>query len=71
MKRIVGTMVMVLLLGACGSDAPAPPPPEAPKPRQATIFDDQLKAKARAEQLKADEEERLRKMDEQLNDYDK
>lgn len=66
MIRWIVLAMFVAGLSACANDEPPPPPPKAPE-RQKTVFDDQLKAIDRAKALKAEEEERLRKMDEQIN----
>ncbi len=55
----------LLMLAACGSDTP-PPPPE-PAPRQATVFDDQLKAIDKAKSVEEIDKKRLEEMDKQID----
>jgi hypothetical protein len=56
--------LLVLMLAACGAE---PPPPPEPAPRQPTVFDDQLQAMEKAKAVEQVDEERLKKMDEQID----
>lgn len=57
---------MVLALTAC-SDSSPPPAPEAATAPTSTVLDDQLKAMEKAKAVEAENAERKRKMDEQLD----
>ena len=62
-------ILIVSLLGtlaACSSDPPPPPPPVEAKP-VAGVLDEQMKAIDKAKQVEADNAERKRKMDEQID----
>lgn len=58
-------------LAGCSEDPPPPAPQPKVEERTPTVFDDQLKAMDTARDLKRQEEERLRQMDEQLNEASK
>lgn len=62
-------LAIALGLVGCGSEPPPPPPPAPAKPeaRTPTVLDDQLKAIDKAKAVEAQEMERKRKMDEQLD----
>lgn len=60
-------LVIALGLVACGSEPPPPPAPAKPEARTPTVLDDQLKAIDKAKAVEAQEMERKRKMDEQLD----
>lgn len=67
--RVLGLGLSLLLLFACGKEEAPPPPAEPAKPGK-TVFDDQIKAMDKARDLAKEETERLRRMDESLNESD-
>lgn len=60
-------LAIALGLVGCGSEPPPPPAPAKPEARTPTVLDDQLKAIDKAKEVEAQEMERKRKMDEQLD----
>lgn len=61
--------VIALGLAACGSEPPPPPPPPPANAGAGspTLLDDQIKAIDKAKAIAEQEQERQRKMDEQLD----
>jgi hypothetical protein len=59
--------VIALGLVACGSEPPPPPPPADAGAGSPTLLDDQIKAIDKAKAVAEQEQERQRKMDEQLD----
>lgn len=64
MIRWVISLSLLASLVACSSE---PPPPQHEEVRKATVFDDQIKAMDKAKAVEAQEMERKRKLDEQLD----
>jgi outer membrane biosynthesis protein TonB len=65
-SRVLLFAIAVGLVG-CGSEPPPPPAPAKPEAPTPTVLDDQLKAIDKAKEVEAQEMERKRKMDEQLD----
>ncbi len=65
MRKILW-LSMLLALTAC-SDSSPPPAPEAAAAPTPTVLDDQLRAMEKAKAVEAENAERKRKMDEQLD----
>lgn len=64
MIRWMIALSLLASLLACSSEPPPPPPQKA---RTQTVFDDQIKAIDKAKAVEAQEMERKRKLDEQLD----
>ncbi len=65
MRKFLWLPVLVAL-GACSDSSPPPPPQAATQPTP-TVLDDQLEAMEKAKAVEAQNAERKRKLDEQLD----
>ncbi|MEZ5469390.1 MAG: hypothetical protein R3F18_17240 [Lysobacterales bacterium] len=68
MKRMALLFPLMVLLAACGSDAP--PPPAEPQEPVKTVLDDQLKAIDKAKGVEEIGMDHKRQIDEQLDNAD-
>jgi len=66
MRKILW-LPLAIALAACSDSATPPAAPQAATPPHSTILDDQLKAMEKAKAVEAKNEERKRKIDEQLD----